>query len=116
MIYLASPYSHPDDRVRKQRFDQICGVAGLLMSKGHHVFSPIAHAHPIAQQVDLPTGWDFWERQDREMLAACSDLWVCQMPQWEGSTGVQAEIKIAKELGLPVRYVDPGTLEVKEAP
>ena len=105
LIYLASPYSHPDESVRLQRFETVCFVADKLMSEGKHVFSPIAHTHPIAVKGDLPKGWDFWEEFDRKFISACGELWVVMMDGWRESKGVQAEIKIANELGIPVKYV-----------
>lgn len=105
LIYLASPYSHPDEAVRQQRFETVCFVAANLMREGKHIFSPIAHTHPIALNGDLPKGFDFWEEFDRKMIAACGELWVVMMDGWEQSKGVQAEIKIAAEMGIPVKYV-----------
>ena len=32
MIYLASPYSHPDRTVEAIRFGEVCRIAGVLMS------------------------------------------------------------------------------------
>ena len=105
LIYLASPYSHPDPEVRQQRFETVCFVAANLMREGKHIYSPIAHTHPIALKGDLPKGWDFWEQFDRKMLAACQELWVVMMDGWRESKGVAAEIQIANEMGIPVKYV-----------
>lgn len=44
-IYLATPYSHKDDKVRRERFDAVNIVAARLMRQGFLVFSPII-AHP----------------------------------------------------------------------
>lgn len=105
LIYLASPYSHPNADIRQERFDKVCFVAANLMREGHHVFSPIAHTHPIALQGDLPKGFDFWEEFDRKMIGACGALWVVMMDGWRESKGVSAEIKIAEEMGIPVKYI-----------
>lgn len=105
LIYLASPYSHPEAEVRQQRFETVCHVAAKLMAEGKHVFSPIAHTHPIALKGDLPLGFDYWEEFDRKMIAACGELWVVRMDGWETSKGVKAEVGIAGELGIPVKYV-----------
>lgn len=107
LIYLASPYSHPDPSVMQRRFEEICDVAGRLMRDGVHLYSPIAHTHPIAVRQDLPRGWDFWKQYDEKLLAACSELWVCTMDAWEQSKGVAGEIEIALALGKPVRYIAP---------
>ena len=107
IIYLASPYSHADAEVRRARFEQICQVAARLMAQGVHVFSPIAHTHPVALAGDLPKHWEFWEEYDRKFIAICAELWICMMDGWEESRGIAAELRIAAELGLPVRYVAP---------
>lgn len=104
MIYLASPYSHPDAAVRQQRFESACRAAAELIRRGHVVFSPIAHSHSIAQH-GLPVDWRFWEAQDRRLLAACDELWVLTLDGWRESRGVQAEIAIARAAGKPVRFV-----------
>lgn len=43
IIYLASPYSHPDKDVRELRFIQITEYAAEQVSKGNIVFSPITY-------------------------------------------------------------------------
>ena len=106
MIYLASPYSHPDPKVREARWREACRTAAFLMKGGQFVFSPIAHTHPIAE-FGLPGGWEFWERFDREMLSACDELQVLMLDGWRESKGVSAEIRIAQELGLAVSYREP---------
>jgi hypothetical protein len=107
MVYLASPYTDPDPFKMLWRFDTICCVAAKLMAEGVHLFCPIAHTHPIAVKGSLPRHFDFWEQYDRKMLAACKELWVCTMEGWRESKGVTAEIRIAQELGMPIKYVEP---------
>jgi len=114
MIYLASPYSHPDAAVRQQRFESACRAAAELIRRGHVVFSPIAHSHGIAQH-GLPVDWDFWEAQDRRLLAACDELWVLTLDGWRESRGVQAEIAIARAAGKPVRFVSEAELTEEKA-
>jgi len=106
ITYLCSPYSHPEAFVMEQRYQEVCKIAGELMASGDVVFSPIAHSHSIAAQSDLPGSWEFWEQQDRAFLAASSKLVVAMMPGWAESKGVTAEIAIAKELGIPVEYME----------
>lgn len=106
MIYLASPYSHPDPSVREQRFRAACRAAVALLHAGRVVFSPIAHSHPLAQH-GLPGNWQFWERYDRAFLERCDEVVVLMLDGWQESVGVQAEIRIARELGKPVRYLAP---------
>lgn len=107
LTYLASPYSHPDPSVRIQRFLAACKFTAKLMLEGHLVFAPIPATHPMAELEDLPTDWTFWERLDREMISHCYKVIVLKLDGWQESKGVAAEIKIAKDLGLPVEYSDP---------
>lgn len=104
MIYLASPYSHTDPAIRELRFRQVCQFAGTLIRKGLFVFSPIAHTHPIAMAGELPTHWRFWEAYDRHVLSMCSEMLVLKLEGWAESRGVAAEIRIAKEIGLPINF------------
>ena len=106
MIYLASPYSDPDPAVRCARFEAVCDYAAVMIRAGHHVYSPIAHSHPIAER-GLPGGWPFWAEHNRIMLGRCQSVVVLALPGWEQSWGVQAEVAIANELGLTVTIVNP---------
>jgi len=104
LIYLASPYSHPEESVREDRFQAACEASGGLMKKGYRVFSPIAHTHPIAVKCDLPKGWDYWEQYDRVMIEASSHLIVLMIDGWMDSKGVEAERRIAESLDMPVYF------------
>jgi hypothetical protein len=55
----------------------------------------------------LPTDWQFWEPFDRHQLERCDEVVVLTLDDWRESVGVQAEIRIAAEYGIPVRYVAP---------
>ena len=59
MIYLACPYSHPDNNVREHRFKMANRAAAKLMGEGHIIYSPISHTHPIAVEGDLPLDWAY---------------------------------------------------------
>jgi hypothetical protein len=88
LIYLASPYSHEDPRVREWRFRAAAWYASTLMQRGWLVFSPIAHTHPIAE-FGLPKGWDFWKQYDEKFLDACGGLVVLCIDGWKESVGVR---------------------------
>ncbi len=105
MIYLASPYSHPEATVRASRFRATCQAAAKLIQQGHLVFAPIAHSHPMTE-FGLPPDWRFWERHDVEFLRRCNELVVLKLDGWRESRGVQAEIDLALEMDLPIRYLD----------
>lgn len=104
-IYLASPYSHPDPQVMENRFITICIVAGVLMSKGYTVFSPIAHSHPIAQHLCNPLNHGFWLEQDLQFLQNWADeMWVCMMDGWDASKGIQIEAQEAISNNINIKY------------
>ena len=104
LIYIASPYSHELQNVMRDRFHAVCEYAGRMMKAGKVVYSPIAHSHPIAMRVGLPTDWEYWEKFDRVMLQQCTELHVLQIDGWYESEGVRAEVCMAEQLGLPVTY------------
>ena len=105
-IYLATPYTHINHHIMVARFKMVNKVAAKLMADGKYIFSPISHTHPIAEAGELPRGWDYWEGYDRRILLTCTKIMVLKLPGWETSTGVQAEIKIGKELNIPIEYID----------
>jgi len=106
IAYLATPYSHDDPEVREERFRIVNEVAGDLIQKGEMVFSPISQCHPIAKAKELPMDWEYWLEFDKAFLECCCKLYVLRIDGWKESSGVQAEIKIAKELNIPIEYID----------
>jgi nucleoside 2-deoxyribosyltransferase len=105
MIYLASPYSHPDPMVREQRFLAACRATVTLIRAGEVVFSPIVHSHALVE-FELPTAWSFWERIDRAHMERCDEVVVLMLDGWAQSVGVREELRIARELGKPVRFLE----------
>ena len=104
MIYLVSPYSHEDESIRLERYEDASHVTAELMARGQLVFSPIAYSHPLATRCDLPLGWDYWQKFDKAMLAACDSLWVLCLDGWMESVGVQAEIELARAANMHITY------------
>ncbi len=107
MIYLASPYSHKNEKVMEHRFLAVCRKASQLMREGKIVFSPIAHTHPIAQ-FGLPKGWEYWREFDKFFLSVSEELYVYKLEGWQISTGVTGEIFLAKDLCIPITYLEAG--------
>lgn len=115
LVYLAAPYSHPDESVRESRFLIINAEASHLMrDRGLRIFSPISHSHSIAVAGGLPGDWDFWESFDRAILNVCFKMIVLTLPGWQESKGVTAEIALAKEMGIPIEYLAPSAKPVKK--
>lgn len=104
-IYLGVPYSHPDPKVREFRFNQVNLLAGALIKKGYLVYSPISHSHPITVAYDLPKGYDFWQRIDREFIRWCHQFWILQMEGWDTSTGLRDEEEYSIQQNKKVVYI-----------
>lgn len=104
--YLAVPYSHPDRATRIYRFEKANQITGDLMRSGIPVYSPISHTHPICEAMgDVPFTWDYWEAYDRLFIENSDLLYVAMLDGWQESKGVQAEIQIAQELEIPIKYL-----------
>ena len=102
MIYLASPYSHPDPEVRKDRFMAAASFTSDALSKGFLVFSPIAYGHPLAEMFSLPTDALAWESFNAEICSRCSAMWLLQLEGWKESRGVEVELNTARFEHIPV--------------
>ena len=109
LSYLASPYTHADPAVREARYQAACKKAADLMLAGKVIFCPIAHSHPIAEQ--MPDGkavdGQFWKQQDEPYVEMCDELIVYMLPGWERSSGMKHEIERAQQRGIPVIYERP---------
>ena len=106
MIYLATPYSHPDAEIRGIRFKQACILAGQLIQEDHRVFSPIVAYHPIAAYFDLPGDFEYWKRVDGIHMGSCTIIYIAKFSGWDDSKGIAYEIDLAKRTGKPVFYVE----------
>ena len=115
MIYLASPYTHPDTHVRESRFHVACTATAKFMRRGLRVFSPIVHGHPLVCR-GLPMDWSFWEPLDRTILQHCTEMYVLKLDGWQQSRGVQAEIQMARALCKPISYFEAGLVTDDKTP
>lgn len=106
LVYLACPYSHVSPRIRQFRFEEVTKAAGMLIRNyGWNVFSPITHSHPLHELAGLQGDWAFWKKIDTEYIELSHTVVVFCVPGWRHSTGVQAEIQIAKDRGISIKYL-----------
>jgi hypothetical protein len=103
--YLASPYSsHPEGPWIAYR--QAAHFAGNLAKLGHKVFSPIAHAHPLAIEAKLdPFDHEFWLPFDEPFMRAADGLIVATLPGWEDSKGIKHEIESFQKQRKQIVYM-----------
>lgn len=106
LIYLASPYSHPDPLIEEKRFNAVCVCAANFFRAGEMVFSPIAHTRPIAVAGNLNHGFDSYAEYDKLMIGKCERFMILKLPGWERSIGVRAERKYAETLGRTIEYIE----------
>jgi hypothetical protein len=113
MIYLASPYAHPEAAIQEWRASMAARAAAVLIARGHLVISPIAHGHAIVQQDVLrQISGERWYEYGFELLRRCEQLWVLELAGWQESQGVQREIEIARSKGIPLTSIDPFSLGI----
>lgn len=106
--YLASPYSDYDEG-HEAAADDIAEQAALLMNAGVRVFSPICHSHPIAKFGIDDDSHDFWVNwYCRPFMDASCGLIVCDLPGWQDSAGVLAEIEYFEAMGKDIVHMKPG--------
>lgn len=108
-IYLAIPYTFGPSF----SFDIANRVCADLMSKGHVVFSPISHSHPVADHLpkELRTDADWWMNQDLPFVEWADCVCVVRIGRLgdvliEKSKGVQMELKRANELNKPIHIIE----------
>lgn len=117
LIYLASPYTSKDLRLREKRARQVAKVAGKLILEGYNVFCPIAHSHFVAEHSEVEAACEteegyensevhrMWMRVDLSLLDKCDELCVLMLEGYKESKGVQEELAVARLSGMPITYL-----------
>jgi hypothetical protein len=81
-------------------------TAALLESTGWNVFSPITHSHIIPKWIpDRLNTHTFWLGLDFDWIKECDEMWVFMQPGWMDSFGVTEELKLARKIGMKIRYI-----------
>ena len=100
--YLASPYTSGDKFLRADRYRAAVKATEALMLAGEVVFCPVAYGHSFEQKIHRNFPHDYWMRWSRAMLASASRLYVLTVPGWGTSKGVEIEVRLAMDLGIPI--------------
>lgn len=106
LVYLAIPYTSESKAVMAIRalISEIIGAK--LVQDGFRIFNPIAESSRYDNYFNTPPTWEFWSEHDTDMLSKCDHLLVVQLPGWDKSVGVTAEIAHAAKLGIPIGFID----------
>jgi len=124
-VYLANAYSShlpsKDDAAMQMtiRLNYESLIAGKLKKKFKNQYCfllPIAMSSMIAKFHQFDGGFDTWAKDDFTWISVCSEVWVLMSDGWLESYGVISEIKFAKHLGKPVKFIDPATLDILDKP
>ena len=107
MEYLAIPYSDDSEEVMAFRAEVSDFIFSELSKEGRVIYAPISSCHHIAIRHGLPRNYEFWENMCEAFVGASKRIIVICLPGWRESTGVTAELKLAKKLGLEIEYLDP---------
>ena len=105
MIYLASPYTHPDPFIQEERYLAAMRKVAEYLKAGVWVYSPIVHCHELAKVVRFGSDFNSWKQYNFHMILLAQEVVVLTLPGWEDSVGVTAEIQFAKDSDIPVNYV-----------
>ena len=108
LIYLASPYSHQSAAVREARYLAARSYSIHAIQQGYAMFSPIVYGRDMETQIG--TDYLSWKEFNDAMVRASASVWVLRLYGWENSKGVEYEVNFARELKLPIAYVDPREL------
>ena len=117
VYYLATPFSHPLPHIPYWRYIAAAEVLAELTREKVPAFSPIVHNYPVlliakteGKKELLPP--DFWYGFDVHYMRLCqAGIAVAQLPGWEASEGVAAEIEWFLQKGLPVLNLKRDWLE-----
>ncbi len=100
--YLASPFEHENSDVMAARCESVRLITSSLVADGRVIFSPIAYT----ENSNLPEPPQGWLTFDLAMLERAEFLLVACMPGFKKSTGVNKEIKFAKEHNIQTETLD----------
>lgn len=102
LIYLASPYSHNSEAVRKARYLAARQFTIIELTKGVAIFSPIVYG--VDMETAIGTSFEEWQVLNDTMIEACDRVYVLCLDGWQKSSGVKHEINLAASLGKPILY------------
>lgn len=98
-IYIAGPYTNPDERIKQANVKRAENIAVALARMGHQFYCAHLHTKDWEHKYpDIP--YHFYLNQDLSVL----ELWAEALYFIASSPGANVELKKASELGLPIFY------------
>ena len=108
LVYLASPYSHPNKAVEHKRYKQVTKAGAIIKRDIPDVtlFLPITQSYHMVKEIPSLGGeFDKWKDDDLFMVNKSDELWVLLIDGWDKSIGVKAEIEYATKKKKKIRYI-----------
>jgi hypothetical protein len=105
LIYIASPYTHPDKEVVEENYRRVSRYAAEIVSQGAVALSPITYGHTLVGFKPMRTDWEFWTNFCLTMLSKCEEIHVLMIDGWDRSRGVAEEIEFAEKNGISIHYI-----------
>ena len=104
-IYLVTPYSYGDAKVRQYRYEVAIEITVKLMKYGYIVFSPIVYTHEMAKKYNLPNNYEFWQNMCEKFIDWSDKVSIVVMSGIHESKGARAELDYANSISKPVEYI-----------
>lgn len=103
MIYLASPYTHENPEIVKQRVNIAGQVSAKLLELGIHSISPVVYGQALIEHGQMTdSSWDYWGKFCGDIMDICDQMYILDIDGWNDSKGIIGETDYMKILGKPV--------------
>jgi len=102
MIFLSSPYSHPNPLTRAERSRKAGKAMLMLAQEGILAVSPVFLGHSLEEKFHTVLPYEYWIDLDLHLMSRCNSVYVLTLPGWRESKGVRQECELAVKLSLPI--------------
>ena len=109
LIYIASPYSSSDIRIREARYVAVKHFVHWCLLRDPLIgipFSSILHNHDLSSTLTLPFDFRFWLRFNEAFMREARAFYLLRLPGWENSKGCEYEVLFAKQMHIPLYFAD----------
>lgn len=104
VIYLACPFTDPDELVRSRRLLESIKFERALYDAGALVYNPLRYSSNAPYKPE----YRYWIDHGLAIMKACDGVAVLKLDGWRSSEGVRGEIELAKMFEKPVFESDGG--------
>lgn len=104
--YIATPFRHKNPEVMKFREWAVTITTAHLFKENVFCYSPITYTIPINNTGIMQNSWDLWSGFDFFMVEQCGGLLILDLPGWNESEGIFAEVKTAQKYNKIIYLLD----------